>query len=316
MVKVNSTIASEASVARTHTLRIGTRGSALALYQANLVVERLRRRHPDVVYDVHIVSTQGDRDKETPLTVIGGQGVFAKELEFAIQAGDIDCAVHSLKDLPSLMPSNLMLAAILERHDHRDVLVSRHPGGLKGLPAGARVGTSSRRRMVQLHEARPDASTVELRGNVDTRISKVFADDSPYDAAILAAAGVTRMNRTDAVAEFLDVDVFTPAPGQAALAVECRQDDMTTRALLASIHDESVAALVNVERAFLRGVGGGCRSPIGAFAEWRGSGIRLRAMVSTEDLTRTVRLDECFSVDSAERQAEETAAKLVERVIV
>lgn len=298
------------------TLRIGTRGSALAVYQANFVVERLQSRHPDLHCEVAVISTQGDRDKETPLSIIGGQGVFIKELEHSIIAGDVDCAVHSLKDLPSIVPDGLMLAAILDRHDPRDVLISRHPDGLSGLPEGARVGTSSRRRMAQLKEFRPDLQPVELRGNVDTRISKVVdGDGSEYDAAILAAAGVLRMERDDQVAEFLDIGLFTPAPGQAALAVECRDDDLATRALLAAIHDDETALLVNVERAFLRGVGGGCRSPVAAYAERSGDGIRLRAMFADEEMTTVERIDEIFELGTAEERAEAIAHQLVESVV-
>lgn len=302
--------------ARARVLRIGTRGSALAVYQTNLVVDRLQSRHPDLHCEVTIISTQGDRDKETPLSIIGGQGVFIKELEHSIIARDVDCAVHSLKDLPSIVPKGLMLAAILDRHDPRDVLISRHSHGLAGLPEGARVGTSSRRRMAQLKEFRPDLEPVELRGNVDTRISKVVnGDGSEYDAAILAAAGVLRMERHDQVAEFLDISIFTPAPGQAALAVECREDDLATRALLATIHDDETASLVNVERAFLRGVGGGCRSPVAAYAERLDGGIRLRAMLADEEITMIQRVDETFEPHTAEDQAEAIAHGLVESIV-
>ena len=302
------------SDAPARTLRIGTRGSALALWQTNHIVERLRARHPELHCEVQVISTQGDRDKETPLSIIGGQGVFIKELETSILSGDVDCAVHSLKDMPSLLPHNLLLGAILERGDPRDILVSRHTLGLRGLPVGARVGTSSRRRIVQLLQARPDVEPVELRGNIDTRIAKVLADDGEYDAAILAAAGVQRMQRDDAVSEYLDVGVFTPAPGQAALGVECREDDMATRALLATIHDSDVGDLAEVERAFLRGIGGGCRSPIGAFAELHGGGVRLRAMVSNESLTNTVRVDQVLELQNAAARAEEIALGLVESI--
>lgn len=313
---VDLKVATTSAGARPRTLRIGTRGSALAVFQTNLVVERLQSRHSDLHCDVTIVSTQGDRDKETPLSIIGGQGVFIKELEHAILAGEVDCAVHSLKDLPSSVPDGLMLAAILDRHDPRDVLISRHPGGLQSLPDGARVGTSSRRRMAQLKEARPDLRPVELRGNVDTRIAKVVdGDGKDYDAAILAAAGVLRMDRDDRVAEFLDVGVFTPAPGQAALAVECRDDDLATRALLATIHDDETARLVNVERAFLRGVGGGCRSPVAAFAERFGDGVRLRAMLADDEITTIRRIDEMFAPDTAEGRAEAIARELVGSVV-
>lgn len=308
--------ATSAAEARSRTLRIGTRGSALAVFQTNLVVERLESQHPNLRCDVEVISTQGDRDKQTPLSVIGGQGVFIKELEAAILSGEVDCAVHSLKDLPSVLPNNLILAAILDRNDPRDVLISRHPGGLNGLPEGSKVGTSSRRRVAQLQEIRPDLVARELRGNVDTRLSKVLAAENPnYDAAILAAAGVLRMERHDQIAEFLDVGTFIPAPGQAALAVECRDDDLATRALLAAVHDDETAKLVAVERAFLRGVGGGCRSPIGAYAERAGANVRLRAMFASEDLTDVEWVDATLDAGVAEERAEEIARGLVGRVV-
>ena len=277
-------------------------------------MELLRGRHPDLKCELQIISTQGDRDKETPLSIIGGQGVFIKELEHAILSGEVDCAVHSLKDMPSDLPENLLLAAVLDRHDPRDVLISRHPGGVSGLPEGARVGTSSRRRIVQLQQARPDLETIELRGNIDTRISKVHDPDGPYDAAILAAAGVLRMERSDDVAEFLEPGTFTPAPGQAALTVECRADDMATRAILASIHDDTASLEVEIERAFLRGIGGGCRSPIGALAQLHGNQVHLQAMVASEDLTRTARYDQMLESANAIEEAESIAQRMLNEI--
>ncbi|HYI14069.1 MAG TPA: hydroxymethylbilane synthase, partial [Thermomicrobiales bacterium] len=176
------------------TLRIGTRGSRLALVQTNRVIDIIRERYPDVVCEAVVISTQGDRDKQTPLSEIGGQAVFAKDLQQAVLTGEVDCGVHSAKDLTSTLPDGLVLAAILDRADPRDALISRHSGGLAGLPEGARVGTSSRRRMAQLRLARPDLEPVDLRGNIDTRLAKVLDDpDGPYDAAIVAVAGLDRL---------------------------------------------------------------------------------------------------------------------------
>lgn len=311
---VDLSTAAGMSEAPARTLRLGTRGSALAIWQTENVIDRLTRYHPDLKCEVHIISTQGDRDKETPLSIIGGQGIFIKELERSILAGEVDCAVHSLKDMPGIVPDGLTIEAILDRHDPRDVLISRHEGGLSGLPEGATVGTSSRRRMVQLQEARPDINTIELRGNVDTRINKALDADGPYDAAILAAAGVLRMEREDTISQYLDPGVFTPAPGQAALAVECRQDDLSTRALLAAIHDDRVALAVEVERAALRGIGGGCRSPIGAYATWESSAIRLQAMLASDDLSKTVRVDEVLDPSDAIAHATELAVGMLDRI--
>lgn len=283
-------------------IRLGTRASALAVWQTNRIAERLGEHYPDLTCTVVSISTQGDRDKVTPLSIIGGQGIFIKELEQAILAGEVDCAVHSLKDMPSDLPATLALVALLERDDPRDALISRHPGGLAGLPEGARVGTSSRRRIAQLAEARPDLIPVELRGNVDTRLSKVL-DAEDYDAAILASAGVTRMGRASAISEYLDVETFTPPPGQAALAIECRLDDADVHATLSQLDDPSVSLPVSVERGFLRGAGGGCRSPIAAHAGFEGDSIRLRAMLASEDLSVVRRVDELLDPTTAVEDA-------------
>ncbi len=294
-------------------IRLGTRASALAVWQTNRVAERIGERFPDLTCTVVTISTQGDRDKVTPLSIIGGQGIFIKELEQAILNGDVDCAVHSLKDMPSDLPGSLTLVALLERDDPRDVLISRHPGGLAGLPEGARVGTSSRRRIAQLADARPDLIPVELRGNVDTRLSKVL-DGDDYDAAILAAAGVVRMGRASAISEYLDVATFTPPPGQAALAIECRIDDTDMHSMLKQLDDRSVSLPVSVERGFLRGAGGGCRSPIAAHAEVAGDQIRLRAMLANEDLSNIQRIDELLDPATAVEDAAGFARTLLAAV--
>lgn len=266
--------------------RIGTRGSALARVQASRTQRLLEASAGDISCEKVIISTQGDRDKQTPLTIIGGQGVFVKELQRALIEGEVDCAVHSLKDLPSELPEELRLAAVIERDDPRDVLISPDGATLNGLKSGARVGTSSRRRAAQLRHVRPDLEIVDLRGNVDTRMSKVL-NGSPekYDAALLAAAGVHRMGWGERISEYLDPDVFVPSPGQAALGIECRTDDQSSQEILAQIHEADLALLTGAERAFLRGVGGGCRSPIGAYATFEVDGrVRLRTMLASEDL--------------------------------
>lgn len=269
------------------TLRIGTRGSALAKIQAERVKKRLETAHPELHCELVVISTVGDRDKQTPLTIIGGQGIFAKELQLAILDSRVDCAVHSLKDLPSILPDGLTLAAVLDRDDPRDVFLSPSGAALDDLPAGARVGTSSRRRMAQLIHARPDVEIIELRGNVDTRVSKVM-DGSPerYDGAILAAAGIKRMGYEELITQTLDLDRFTPAPGQAALGVDCRSDDARTRELLAAINDPAAEVTTAAERAFLRAFGGGCTMPIGAHGTLDGDDVTLRVMVADDDLTQ------------------------------
>ncbi|MDQ3548075.1 MAG: hydroxymethylbilane synthase [Chloroflexota bacterium] len=297
------------------TLRIGTRGSRLALLQTHRVIDILRQRHPDLACETVVVSTQGDRDKQTPLSEIGGQAVFAKELQLAILTGEVDCAVHSVKDLTSTLPEGLTLAAILDRSDPRDVLVSRHPGGLAGLPAGAKVGTSSRRRMTQLRLARPDLESVELRGNVDTRLAKVLDDPyGPYDAAILAAAGVMRLGWEERISEYLDVALFTPAPGQAALGIDCRTDDRATRSLLADVADPDSTAEVEAERAFLRTIGGGCRSPLAAYARVEGEILRMWCMYADETMDRVATAEDEADAEDGVALGERLARTLQGRV--
>lgn len=297
------------------TLRIGTRGSALALWQARRVQERLGAAYAGLHSELVVVSTQGDRDKTTPLTVLGGQGVFTTELQSALTRGEIDCGVHSLKDLPSTLPAGVTLAATLERDDPRDAFISKHYSSLDELPSGARVGTSSRRRMAQLLDVRPDLNVIELRGNVDTRMRKVLeGGPGGYDGAVLAAAGVIRMGWRDQISSYLDLDAFTPAPGQAALGVDCRSDDEGTLALLAEIDDPETASLTGVERAFLRAVGAGCRSPVAAYAECDGELVLLRAMLASEDLKRVERRTLHTPALAANAAAAELAQELLARV--
>ena len=297
------------------TLRIGTRGSRLALLQTQRVIELLRGGNPGLQCQQIVISTQGDRDKQTPLSVLGGQAVFAKELQGAILRGEIDCAVHSVKDLTSILPEGLTLAAVLDRADPRDALISRYPGGLSGLPEGARVGTSSRRRMAQLKLVRPDVQTVELRGNIDTRLSRVLDDaDAPYDAAILAVAGVSRMGWEDRISTFLEIDQFTPAPGQGALGVDCRADDKATRAILSTIADERTTIEVDAERTFLRTIGGGCTSPLAAHALVEGDIVRMWAMFADETMDRIATAEDEADVEDANALAERLARLLMERV--
>jgi hydroxymethylbilane synthase len=296
-------------------LRLGTRASALARLQTQRVIDALQTAHPHLRCEAVVLSTAGDRDKQTPLSVIGGQGIFAKDLQRAILDGEIDGAVHSVKDLTSELPEGLTLAAVLDRADPRDVLISRHPGGLDGLPRGARVGTSSLRRRAQLLLARPDLEAVELRGNVDTRLAKVLDDpNGPYDAAILAAAGVERMGWAARVSEYLDVDRFTPAPGQGALGVDCRADDHATRELLATVTDPIASAEVAAERAFLRAVGGGCRSPLAAHARIDGDLLDMWAMYANEELSRIATTHDEADLEDANMLAERLAETLLERV--
>jgi hydroxymethylbilane synthase len=267
----------------TRVVRVGTRGSALAIAQTVLVIDALHTVAPDMQFEQIIIRTEGDRDKVTPLTVIGGQGVFTAALQSALLNGDVDCAVHSAKDLPPVTPDGLMLAAFPERADPCDVFISRHGVSLDALPAGARVGTSSRRRMVQARAINPNIELVELRGNLDTRLRK--SAEPEYDGIIVAAAGLDRMGWQDRITGYLPVDRFVPSPGQGALAVECRAADTELAALIARIDHAPTRIAVTAERAFLAAARAGCVAPMAAYGERDGEALRLHGMVADADLT-------------------------------
>ncbi len=262
---------------RTRTLRIGTRGSALALRQAEMVVEALRASHANLAPELVIFKPLGDRDKTRPLSELGGQGVFVREIEAALSAGEIDIAVHSLKDLSGHLPADLTLGAITRREDPRDVLISRHGLCLAELPRGATVGTSSPRRALQLRALRPDLAMVDLRGNIDTRLRK--AASAEYDAIVLAAAGLERMGWQDRVTEWFDPARFLPMIGQGARAVEARADDGATLALLRPLDDRPTRLATGAERAFLRRLGAGCRAAIAAYATLDGDRLTIGGLL-------------------------------------
>jgi hydroxymethylbilane synthase len=290
-------------------LIIGTRGSALAQWQTNYVIAALKRIAPDLQIETRIIKTTGDKDQTRSLADLGGLGVFTKEIENAFLAHEIDLAVHSLKDLPTETANGLMIAAIPEREDPRDCIVSRHNVGLPQLPRGARIGTSSARRTAQLLALRPDAQIVSLRGNVDTRLRKAQSDD--YDAVVLAAAGIIRLGRASEITEYLSLDSFLPDPGQGALAIEIRADDTEFAALVSQLDHAPTRAAVTAERAFLRALGGGCRMPIGAYAELRGDELYLRGIVASDDGKEISRGE--ISGDTA--HAEELGAELAEQLV-
>ena len=258
-------------------LRIGTRGSALALWQAEHVRGRLAALGHEARLDV--IVTTGDRVQDRRLDSAGGKGAFLKEIEEAMLAGQVDLAVHSLKDVPVLLPDGLHLVAALERADARDALLTAGGGGLARLATGARVGTTSLRRRALLRSARPDLRLEDLRGNVDTRVRRLR--EGRYDAIVLAMAGLTRLGRTGDVAEVLPADAFVPAPGQGAIVLECRRDDKQTAAIASLLHHEPTAQAVTAERSFLRALGGGCNVPLGAHAVPDGGGLHLRAFVAS-----------------------------------
>lgn len=265
---------------------IGTRGSPLARLQAEEVATALRTRHPEREVRLHVVHSRGDRDKEASLADMG-LGVFTGELESALRAGDVDVAVHSLKDLPTDPPEGLTIAAVPPRQDPCDVLVSRDGATIDALAAGSRVGTSSPRRVALVRSLRADLEMLPIRGNVGTRLRKVLHGD--YEAVVLAAAGLRRLGLEGHAAEVFDPSVFVPAPGQGALAVEVRAEDAEMAELAVPLSHQQTAAAVTAERAFLRALGGGCRVPVGAYGRVEGETIRLTGMVVSEDGSRLYR---------------------------
>ena len=268
-------------------LRLGSRGSPLALWQANHVAERLRGAWPGLGVDVVIITTEGDRRPGAARTANFGRGIFVKEIEDALLAGTIDLAVHSLKDLPTETPAGLALAATPKRHDPRDALVSRQAGRVADLPAKARVATGSPRRRCQLLHARRDLRFMPLRGNVDTRIRRL--DEGRFDALILAVSGIERLGLTDAPYAPIPVSVCLPAPGQGALAIEIRADDAPTRHLVGPLDDPETAGCVAAERGFLAELGAGCLAPAGALATVAGGTLALEAMVGYPDGSSVLR---------------------------
>jgi hydroxymethylbilane synthase len=269
-------------------IRIGSRGSQLATWQANHIADLLRTEGHEVA--VAIITTTGDRLQAVPFARVGSKGMFTKEIEDALADGAIDLAVHSLKDLPTELDGRFVIAAVTERIDSRDVLVSVQYQSMDALPAGARVGTSSLRRQSQLRSRWPQLQYVEFRGNVDTRLRKL--SEGQVEAAVLAAAGLDRLERTEWVRERFSEDVLCPAPGQGALAIECRAADDCTRAMLASLDHAESRFAVTAERVALAALGGGCQVPIGAYCRREGDAYGIRGCVSSPDGSIVLRAEE------------------------
>lgn len=266
---------------------VGTRGSALAQWQANHIIARLKDLEPDLHSEIRIIRTEGDKDQVHPLADIGGLGVFTKAIDEALLSHEIDLAVHSLKDLPTELADGLVIAAIPGREDARDCLVSRLGIGLFQLASGSRIGTSSARRAAQIRALRPDINVIPLRGNVDTRLRKAHSED--YDAIVLAAAGITRLGRASEITEYFDLAQVLPDPGQGALAVEIRADDKELARLVSPLDHPATHAAVAAERAYLRALGGGCRMPIGTFGRLDGSALVLQGIAASQDGRQLVR---------------------------
>jgi hydroxymethylbilane synthase len=294
------------------TWHLGSRGSDLALWQTGHVRDLLLEAWPGLAVVVETYSTKGDQILNKPLPELGGKGLFTAELESALRQGAIDAAVHSLKDLPVDPPPGLIVGAIPHRENPADVLISRNGYTMESLPIGAIVGTSSRRRAAQIKNQRPDIHTADIRGNVPTRIRKAFDPDGPYEAIILAYAGLKRLGRMDAVSQILPVDSFLPAPGQGALGVQCRDEDIS-RTMLLPLNSFSSQVAVVAERAFLSGLGGGCALPIAAYADLDGKQLALRGRITSPDGTRQLDLVSQGSPEEAFQLGADLALEALER---
>ena len=290
-------------------VRIATRKSALALWQANFVKAELEAAHPGLQVELVPMSTQGDKILDTPLAKIGGKGLFVKELETAMLEGRADIAVHSMKDVPVDFPEGLMLHTICRREDPRDAFVSNHYQQLADLPLGAVVGTSSLRRQCQIKAIRPDLQIKDLRGNVNTRLAKLDAGE--FDAIILASAGLLRLGFAGRIASFLDVGTSLPANGQGAVGIECRSDDVVVQQLLAPLEHKETRICVLAERAMNRKLQGGCQVPIGAFAVLNQNELWLRGLVGQLDGSEILRSE----IKGEATQAEQLGTQLAEQLL-
>ncbi len=292
-------------------IRIATRGSRLALWQAEHVSARLQTLHPSLEIQLNIIKTQGDIILDVPLAKVGGKGLFVKEIEEALLRGDADLAVHSMKDVPAELPEGLVLACIPEREEACDCLLSARFSGLEELPRGALVGTSSLRRQAQLLRLRPDLRIAALRGNVDTRLRKLM--EGSYDAVVLAAAGLARLDLSAPHMQMLRPPDFLPAVGQGALGIECREDRQEVLDLLAPLEHRATRIRVEAERAFLAGLDGGCQVPIAGHAVMQGEDFMLDGLVADVDGTGLVRASITGRAEDAARRGGELAALLLER---
>jgi hydroxymethylbilane synthase len=292
-------------------LRIGSRGSQLALWQANHISALLRARGHEV--EIEIIHTTGDKITEVALAKVGTKGMFTKEIEEALAAGRVDLAVHSLKDLPTELPPGFEIVAITERQDPRDAFCSRHYSSIEDLPQGARVGTSSLRRQAQLKAIQPDLDIHPLRGNVDTRLRKL--EQGEYDAIILAYAGLKRLGKTESIRQIISAEIMCPAAGQGALGIEIREGDESTRSRLKFLDDANTRAAATCERALLNRLGGGCQVPIGAFAEVRKDDchgkLHLEAIVADPDGSTILR--DSRDGDDPEKLGNDAGATLLSR---
>ena len=291
-------------------LVVGTRGSNLALVQTNWVVEQLKKNNPDIEFEIKIIKTKGDLIKDLPLDKIGDKGLFVKEIEKSLLDKEIDMAVHSMKDMPSILPEGLKFASIPKREDPRDVLVLKEGyNDINDLPKGAKIGTGSKRRTYQLLKYRPDLEIVPIRGNIDTRIRKI--EDENLDGIVLAAAGLNRAGLNHHISYHLPVDIMIPAPAQGALALEIREDDSNMEKIISHIKDEMTEIQVAAERGFLRGVNGSCHIPMGAYCEIKDNKLNLSGLYGDEEGNKLV----IKSITGAIEEAEKIGFELAKNIL-
>ncbi len=294
---------------RENIIRIGTRASLLALWQANWIKDTLEEQNTGIKVELIKIKTTGDKILDVPLAKVGGKGLFVKEIEDALLSNKIDLAVHSMKDVPTDLPEGLHIASITEREDPRDALLSRGGCEMMELPHNAKIGTSSLRRQAQILNVRPDFEINQLRGNLDTRINKLTTKE--LDAVILAAAGIRRMGWADKISEYIPTDVCLPAIGQGAVGVETRVDDEAINGLVSRLNHEPTSIAVRAERAFLKRLEGGCQVPIAAFGEINGKKIKLRGLVGRIDGSEIIKDSLEGSVHRVEEIGDELAEKLL-----
>jgi hydroxymethylbilane synthase len=290
-------------------IRIGTRASALALWQAEWVKSELEKKYPGTSVTLTKIKTTGDKILDVPLAKVGGKGLFVKEIEEAMLENEIDIAVHSMKDVPTFFPDGLHLSCITKREDPRDALLTRDKVKFKDLPKGANVGTSSLRRQAQLMNVRPDFVIHQLRGNVDTRLRKL--KEGQYDAIILAAAGVKRLGLAENVSEYIDPEISLPAIGQGALGIECRVDDRELNDMISFFNHADTRTCVTGERALLRRLEGGCQVPIACYGEMKGGKLHLTGLVGSVDGKRIIK----DAIDGDPEKAEKLGVTLAEKLL-
>ncbi|MFZ1038071.1 MAG: hydroxymethylbilane synthase [Smithella sp.] len=292
-------------------LKIGTRGSKLALTQTNFVAEKIKKIMSETNIEICVIKTSGDIMQDVSLLTIGGQGVFVKELEDALLSKKIDLAVHSMKDVPGETPDELMFAAILPREDMRDILVSRDNIKMESMPKGAKIGTGSQRRGAQIKAMLPDVNIVPLRGNIETRLKKIETEN--LTGVILAAAGMKRMGLAEKITQFLPVEMMLPAVGQGALGLQIRKTDIELAKTFAALNDATTAAEVTAERSFLRSLGGGCRLPIAALGKLEGQRLSLEGMLAAPDGSAMIREKIQGVREDAETLGERLASIILEK---